>query len=194
MVQNLRDNVNSIYDWDYKSTNIQQLHRHRVSGRQSNTKYLAYSCYSSGWISTVFIRGLEKRDERKRSQLDHLVTHCEIIITDFKQRNGYSIANDTLLVHLSKFPYWNEFKQHLASGHTNIYEPLQKAINTNKTLDQLENDDDYRVYTLRLKELFKGVELRTRTLGGACDECLQYHGKNTRKKYEKILHPETSTF
>jgi hypothetical protein len=42
-----------------------------------------------------------------------------------------------------------------------------------------------------LKKLIDGYNLKTQTIGGACDRALQYRGKKARKNYEKTLHPKT---
>ncbi|MGC1135406.1 MAG: hypothetical protein WA941_21440 [Nitrososphaeraceae archaeon] len=191
MVQNFRDNVNSIYDWNNQSTDIQQLYRLRISTRQSNTKYLAYSCYRSGWISAFFIRHIENRDDRNKSRLEHISTHCQILFSEFQRYDDIVYAGQTVKEFFSKFRYGNFLRQHLQTGHPEIYEPLKRVIQSNKTLEDLKDDEDYNLYELRLEELSHGIELKTRVLGGACDECLQYHDKKARKDYEKILHPET---
>lgn len=96
----------------------------------------------------------------------------------------------TLGKHISDFKYGNYLLQHFQTGHQEINEPLNRAIQSNLTLQELEDDENYKLYNQRLKELIHGIELETKNLDGACDQCLKYHGKKMRKQYEKILHPE----
>ena len=187
LVKNLVDNTNRIYDWDNQYTNLQQLHRCGFSRRRSNTKYLAYSCYSSGWISTFFIHYLENRKEQKRSRLDLIDTHCQILFSEFRKYENIVYAGQTVSEHFSKFKYGNYLIQHFQTGHPDIYVPLQRAIQSHETLEDGEN---YKIYGLRLKELSHGFELKTRALGGVCDECLKHYDVKTRKRYEKTLYHE----
>jgi hypothetical protein len=54
----------------------------------------------------------------------------------------------------------------------------------------LEHDENYIEYEQGLKKLTDGYNLKTRTLDGVCDQCLQFHENKKRKQYRKILHPE----
>ncbi|HZD36090.1 MAG TPA: hypothetical protein VE130_12870 [Nitrososphaeraceae archaeon] len=186
LVKNFVNNANSIYDWDNQCIGIQQLHRNGVSRRRPNTKCIAYSCYSSGWISSFFIRYLENRDERKKLQIDHIATHCQILFSEFHRYENIIYTGQTVSEHFSKFKYGNYLRQHFQTGHPDIYEPLQKAIQSRETI---ENGENYKLYSLRLKELSHGIELGTRVLGGACDECLKYYDIKMRKRYETMLNP-----
>lgn len=141
-------------------------------------------------LSLLIFQHRKKQDKRTRSSA--LAKHCEILLAEFQKYNSIVYQNRTLRRYLSDFPYWSKIRQHFQTGHDKIYRPLEKVLETDMTLDEIEKNEDenFVLYEDELKNLFDGYNLNTRTLDGACDECLKYHEKKISKQYQKILHPE----
>jgi len=168
-------------DTDISTTN-------RSSTESSERRKLSYHPSIVGRECVSFFRDWrDKRNQDKQTRGDTIKYHCDILISNFITFNRTFYPDRTLEDYLSHFQFWDSIRQHF---HNDIYKPLILTIENRKRMEDLEQDENYVRYEQELKNLTGGYNLKTQTLGGACDQCLQYHEDKTRKRYEKILHPD----
>jgi hypothetical protein len=103
----------------------------------------------------------EAEKQEKQRQLEQ---HCDILIKEYTRYiSDYPrIAVISLKEYLSCFRYWRQFRQHLYTGHRELYNLIDR--------------NDYHLFIERMSEdLLNGIALETQTFGGACFECLNFH-------------------
>lgn len=151
-----------------------------------------YNSITRGERFSFFRDWNDKRNQDEQTRRNKIESHCDILLSNFITFNKAYYSDRTLQRYLSGFRYWDNIRQHFETGHDEIFKHLMKVLNTDETLDELNNkkNKEFIAYEYELKKLFNGYNIKTRTLGGACNGCLQYHDNRTRKKYEKVLHPE----
>ena len=160
----------------------------------SQYRNLSYSSSIGDTERPDFFRDWRDKTKHDReARINALTGHRNILLSNFQKYDSMIYQDRTLQKFLSDFRYWENIRQHFETGHNEIFKPLMKVLKRHETLDELNNkkDEDLITYEHELKKLFVGYNINTRALGGACDECLQYHDKKARKKYEKILHPDS---
>jgi len=112
-------------------------------------------------------------EEKKQGRLEH---HCEILIKEYNRymSDYLKVAEATLEQYLSRFKYWNQFQQHLYTGHRELYD--------------LIGQNNYHLFIERMAEdLLNGIALETQRFGGACKDCLKYHNQREIPQLELLL-------
>jgi hypothetical protein len=99
-------------------------------------------------------------EAEKQRQLEQ---HCDILIKEYTRYiSDYpKIAVINLGEYLSCFRYWKQFRQHLYTGHRQLYD--------------LIGQNNYNLFKETMEDLLNGIRLETQTFGGACFECLNFH-------------------
>lgn len=158
------------------------------------TPYLLAGLFGGVPSAIVYmLKPSPKSLQDKEIKHEALMIHRNTLLSSFQNYDSMIFQDRTLQKFHSDFPYWNKIEQHFQTGHDEIYQPMRRATDSKDIIGKLiENkNEDYETYQSELKKLFHSYDLHTKTLDGACDDCLDYYEKRTRKRFEKILHPDS---
>jgi uncharacterized short protein YbdD (DUF466 family) len=143
--------------------------------------YLAFKTEINSWIRKETVNQpkieLEPADEKlKRENREQLKHHREALIKGYNKfiYNYYKFEHVTLEEYLSFFEYWKQFRQHLYTGHRELYD--------------LIGQNDYDLFIERMREdLLDGIVLKTQEFGGACNDCLNLHDEKNIPQLKLML-------
>ncbi len=116
------------------------------------------------------------RDEaEKQEKQRQLEQHCDILIKEYTRYiSDYpKIAGISLEEYLSCFRYWKQFRQHLYTGHRELYD--------------LIGQNNYNLFKETIDDLLNDIRLETQTFGGACFECLNLHYETEIPQLQLLL-------
>lgn len=121
-------------------------------------------------------RYLENKKASTEQRQRQLTQHCNILIMEYNRyiSDYIKIADISLEEYLSRFRYWRQFRQHLYTGHRELYNLIGR--------------NDYHLFIERMGEdLLNGIRLETQTFGGACRDCLNLHYEREIPQLQLLL-------
>jgi hypothetical protein len=131
-------------------------------------------------LGIIIYDGLKRLRAKQRPPTEQrqrqLTQHCNILIMEYNRyiSDYIKIADISLEGYLSRFKYWKQFRQHLYTGHRELYD--------------LIGQNNYHLFIERMGEdLLNGIALETQTFGGVCDDCLNLHYEREIPQLQLLL-------
>src|SRR5918994_4351347 len=118
---------------NYYNNPIRDGNRH-LYWKRKGSQLSSYHTYFIGGINRFFAYYLEKRDQRNSQRDQQITGHCNKLITKFEDKlNGVSNISDfSWKTFFDSFEYSKEFRQHLFTGHKELYDLLNRVIESEK--------------------------------------------------------------